>query len=558
MLDLSYPAIRDLFQEHLDPKRSESASFLIWYFENWLRLDALSAVDQVCDQHGDKGVDGIYVNEEANLIEVFQSKIAQKADSRVGDTSLKEFAGTLSQFDDVGTLTSLVESAGDAEVAQLIIRLELLKRITEFEIRGVFLSNSELDANGTAFLNTFPRIRFVGRTELQTTFVSPIRNLPISKKVEFDISGFDTARYIVDQDHVAVLAPIKASELVMLDGIANQSLFAYNVRGPLGRTQVNKDITTSIRSPERHKIFPLFHNGITIIAEDVTQSSERIGIGNYFVVNGCQSLTALYDNSKYLTDDLRVLARIVLASPSSKLAEMVTQFSNNQNGVKARDFKSNNPIQIRLQNEFAKHYEQEYFYEIKRGEASKGLKVITNEQAGLYLMAFDLKQPWGTHRKYQVFDDLHSDLFGKPSVTAHRIVLCDLLAGRVLEASTKLVNTLLAKYVLTRFLMLYFLRLVLEKDEIGMDIIKHPETYVLEVNRRNAMLAAVDGLLTEVVTDINAELEEAGEDFDYRGKLRDEKWCKELASEIVSTHEKLVARKRLESFTELYTEALTA
>jgi len=57
-----------------------------------------------------------------------------------------------------------------------------------------------------------------------------------------------------------------------------------------------------------------------------------------------------------LTDNLRVLTKFIKASPASPLAEMITRFSNNQNGVKARDFKSNNHIQIRLQNEFRSIY----------------------------------------------------------------------------------------------------------------------------------------------------------------------------------------------------------
>jgi hypothetical protein len=45
MIDLTYPAIRTLCHKYLDPKRSESASFLIWYLENYYRLDELEAVD---------------------------------------------------------------------------------------------------------------------------------------------------------------------------------------------------------------------------------------------------------------------------------------------------------------------------------------------------------------------------------------------------------------------------------------------------------------------------------------------------------------------------------
>ena len=50
MIDFNYPAVLDAFPQHVDPKRSESASFLIWYLENYYRLDTLEAVDAVCDQ----------------------------------------------------------------------------------------------------------------------------------------------------------------------------------------------------------------------------------------------------------------------------------------------------------------------------------------------------------------------------------------------------------------------------------------------------------------------------------------------------------------------------
>ena len=88
-LDLTYPNILDLFPEHLDPKRTESAAFLIWYLENYLRLDAVEAVDAVCDQSGDKGVDGIYINEDANTVDVYQSRISQKKTSSTGDKTLR-------------------------------------------------------------------------------------------------------------------------------------------------------------------------------------------------------------------------------------------------------------------------------------------------------------------------------------------------------------------------------------------------------------------------------------------------------------------------------------
>jgi len=552
MIDLSYPNMLTIIDAHLAPKRTESASFLIWYFENYLRLDRLDATDSVCDQCGDKGIDGIYLNSDANIIEVYQSKISQKPTATIGDKLLREFQGSLSQFSSVESLENTVASAGDADVARLIKRLDLIKHLSEFEVLGYFICNSELDDNGSAFLRATPSIRFIGKNELESSYVGAERNIPASTPVSFSVTGYDVATYIVDTEHSAVIAPVKASELVTMDGIANQAVFAFNVRGPLGQTQVNRDISQSIGDQTKHKLFPLFHNGITVVAERVTASNDSVDVENYFVVNGCQSLNSLFKNRRNLTDDLRILTKFIQAPPASPLAEMITRFSNNQNGVKARDFKSNNQIQIRLQNEFKAKYGASYFYEIKRGEDSQGIDVISNELAGQYLMAFDLKTPWTTHRKYQVFEEKHSDLFGRPSVTAHRILLYHVIANRVEAAQSQITNILFAKYVLTKFFMLYVLRLLFESDETASELLSSPENFVINEANRLKLGRAIDTLLSEIVTDLNAEIDQLGEDFDYRGKLRDETWCKKLGHEIVATHKKLVDRGRLDSFGVIY------
>ncbi len=294
---------------------------------------------------------------------------------------------------------------------------------------------------------------------------------------------------------------------------------------------------------------------MTVVAEKVTHDEDAIDVTNYFVVNGCQSLTALYANRRHLTDDLRILTKFIQAPPASALAEMVTRFSNNQNGVKARDFKSNNHIQIRLQNEFRDNYSGDYFFEIKRGEEAGDVEVISNEVAGQYLMAFDLKIPWATHRKYQIFEDLHADIFGRPAVNGHRILLCHLIASRIDATQPAITNHLFARYALTKFFLLYVIRLILEADASADQVLSRPESYVSNKQGRMQLSTTMDKLLSEVVTDLNAEIDQLGEDFDYRGKLRDEAWCKQLAHEIAGTHKKLVDRGRLEAFGEIFKES---
>src|SRR5258708_1520198 len=107
MLDLNYPAILSNFQKYIDPARSESASFLIWYLENYYRLESQDAIDAVCEQRGDKGVDGIFVNDSNETIVIFQTTISQKGNSTIGDKPLREFAGPLTQFRNSASISAL-------------------------------------------------------------------------------------------------------------------------------------------------------------------------------------------------------------------------------------------------------------------------------------------------------------------------------------------------------------------------------------------------------------------------------------------------------------------
>jgi hypothetical protein len=234
-INTDYPELLELFPEHLAPGRSESASFLIWYLENYYRLDRLEAQDSVCDQRGDKGADGIFVNDDDQTITIFQSTIRQDPRSTIGDASLRAFAGTITQFEAADSIRNLIDTAGTARVATLVKELDLINKISTHELRAEFLSNVELDDNGRGFLREAPKITFIGKTHLLSSYISDSRDLPTHDQRSFDIAGFRFTEYIVDANTMAVIAPIKATELVALEGISDQSLFAFNVRGHSGK-----------------------------------------------------------------------------------------------------------------------------------------------------------------------------------------------------------------------------------------------------------------------------------------------------------------------------------
>ncbi|WP_082487544.1 AIPR family protein [Methylobacterium sp. Leaf89] len=295
-------------------------------------------------------------------------------------------------------------------------------------------------------------------------------------------------------------------------------------------------------------MFPLFHNGITIIAKSIFLEKDSLSIEEYYVINGCQSLTSLHENKDAITDELRVLAKFISMDPASPKARLITEYSNNQNGVRSRDFKSNSSIQIRLQNEFNQNYKGLFSYEIKRGETSISGEPISNEEAGLYLMAFDHKEPWRTHYKYEVFEDKHSALFGRPEVTADRIVLLRVIDNEIKSQLGNLKEQLLAKYKLTRFMIIYIIQEMLSDDETFQKIVARPQDYMRNQSSRERFRLVISGFVANIIIDINVESDDFDENFDYRRKIKDDEWVKNLTRNMEKDFKKNVARKKQDTF----------
>src|SRR5207249_352561 len=146
--------------------------------------------------------------------------------------------------------------------------------------------------------------------------------------IGFDISTVQTLDYPIGTDLRMVIAPVAAQELVTMQGISSGELFAWNVRQWLKKTKVNRDIEQSIRQQDEHKYFPAFHNGLTVLCKSLTLTKDKITVAGYAVVNGCQSLTGLYENKKQITSDLRILTKFIRISPDTPLALKITDHTN--------------------------------------------------------------------------------------------------------------------------------------------------------------------------------------------------------------------------------------
>ena len=551
-VDLDYPHILDVIEPCLIEGRTESHSFLVWYLRHYFRLDATESLDTVCDGPDDKGIDGIYVDENLESIVIYQCKLVQNPTKTLGDRVLREFVGTLAQFQNPSQIADIVRTTTNHELARLLKSTDVATKVSNgYAVRGQLVTNIAIDQNGLNYLAGQEQLSVADKSELVAAYVPAERTPPVEEPASFDVFGYDCAAYRI-ADAQVLIAPLKGSDLIRLDGIVTQELFASNVRGSLGRTKVNRDIGASIDDPREHKNFLLYHNGLTILCEHVDRIADTITISGYSVVNGCQSLTSLYDHRKRVSDDLRIMVRLIELAPDSALADQITHHSNNQNPINARDLQSNSMIQRRLQTEFNTRYGGKVFYRIKRGERSdQAIAVIENDEAGRLLLAFDLRQPWSCHQTYKILDELHSAIFARPEVSADRIYAVAIIYWTVQQAIDNVEDRLFSSYRLTRYLLMFLVKEALWLDNYGKQFCQDPGRFLSQENGDERIAACCRRLVDDIIIDLNAEVRERKDSdapFDYKRELKSPNAVRSLSRSIITQYQKSIARTRVNAF----------
>lgn len=171
--------------------------------------------------------------------------------------------------------------------------------------------------------------------------------------VEFDIPRNKWLMF--EKPRRTIVAVVKANTLVNLYRKERERIFAVNIRSFLGRKGLNKDIVaTASQHPDS---FFYFNNGVSAICTDI-DFDEKTGHfrgENFQVINGAQTIGAL-KSAKDLSSDTEVLLRITRGESvktEKGFNADVIRFNNTQNIIKSSDFRSNDPIQLWLEQHFS-------------------------------------------------------------------------------------------------------------------------------------------------------------------------------------------------------------
>jgi len=551
--ELDYSNLSSLLSPYRKKERTVSRSFLNWFLENIFGMDDTSADDAICDGNQDKGIDAIYVDELNEEIIVFQSKTVESANKTIGDTSLKEFAGTLNQLSTIEKIELIEKGNANETLKKLVADLKLKTKVENgFIVKGVFITNASADQNAKEYLASNESIKLYDKKKIVEVHIDFEKQGGVNDEFIFDCSHVNPLNFST-LDNIAEVWVFTAfaDDLVKMSGIEDASLFQQNVRLALGSTKVNKAIKKSILDPNEHVKFQLYHNGITIICDSAKHENDKIIINNYVVVNGAQSISTLYNQRKSITRDLKILTKIIkLNTNDVSLVKKITTNSNNQNAIKPRDLQSNQTIQQRLKKEFESI--NGYEFAVKRGEILDEGKVISNEDAGRMLLTFDLNEPWNSHQKSQIFDEYYSKIFGRPEVNAKRIILVYEILSVVEDQLDQITHKQYAYYSATKYFLLYIISKIMQEDKVGKDIYKNKLDIVTNSKDLSEFKRIIaDILKNNIIVDLNYFLkDEKNAAFDYKKVSKNTTELQSLSMELLKDYEKDLKRAKAKSISE--------
>lgn len=541
------------------PGYTDSKALLYWFLYNVFRLDEIQSRDSICDGPNDKGIDGVWVDEDSEEIFLFQSYFTSRESSHLGDSKLKEFVGSTNWFAKPHNLHGLLKSSANAELKARVAQFQLVNRLEAgFSVVLVFVTTRLLDYNGKEYLGTLeasgPRLECWDRPRLIGQHQSLSRKTRVTGKHTFALNQGGIS-YVAANKVRAYVVPIRAIDIASMGGISDRRLFALNVRVGLGRTRVNRELEAALKEKEQHPNFVLFHNGVTVICKRFAVKEKALEICDYAVANGCQSAIAFYDNRYILTESLLVLCRFIEVGDDDALAEDITYRSNNQNGISLRDLRSNDRIQISLQKECQKEYPRQFEYVIKAGEKAKAKDSVTNDRAGQLIMSLYLNEPYNAHQKYRIFGSDYERIFSR-DVNAARIYLSSIIYHAIESVAGKIEDALIRDYQLTKFVLMGVVGEILRKDKTGAVMLNSPSSVVSK--KKKAITQSVASVTAQVITDFNYYVKEkqTKEYYDYKSEFKSLEKYRAMSLELQRLFERSLLKHPEDSFESIFSKRI--
>lgn len=397
---------------------NDGQRFVAWYLRNIHNLDPVEAQSCITDGAGDKQIDAVYVDDQAQTIYIIQGKFYSQ--ETINAEPLREVLSAWMQIKD---LAALQESANNRLKSKIMDISNALQE--DYEIVFELITTAALSTDAMKDWEAFNTK--ISEDDSLSASISLVDAQSLAFRYD---EALNRARPYINYDFTvepgkymeltiggikAVIAAIPLKECIRIPGIKDGALFRKNVRQSLGNSnKVNKGIARTIRDDAKDFFF--FHNGITAICSSLHVAGNTLSTRELNVVNGCQSLSTIYNCSETVkkADEAYIMFRFYEIK-DAETSDKISISTNSQSAVKARDLRSNDKTVLMMKKAYEQKYPDGYFV-TKRGENVNTAKYNTNHiiyltDLGKQMCAWNSQRPILSYSETRIFDKNFSQLF---------------------------------------------------------------------------------------------------------------------------------------------------
>jgi hypothetical protein len=200
----------------------------------------------------------------------------------------------------------------------------------------------------------------------------------------------------------AYAVSVKGSILYDLYEKHKNALFSANLRDFLGARKIPGNVNNRIRTTAENEpgMFFVLNNGITLVTKKAELKESKLHIHGLSVVNGAQTTGAIHAVGADRAKNVSVLARIIVVE-DEKLIPAIVAGNNTQNSIAAWDRRSNDPVQVRIKQEFDQKGVE---YVHRRDNRRKSASSLFADQVGQMLCAFSGDLQTAIRAKGDIFE----------------------------------------------------------------------------------------------------------------------------------------------------------
>ncbi len=384
-LDELHTEIAQLRRRHALP--SDDQAFVFWYCSVALTGSDEQARLSLSGGKADVNVDALYIDEPARRVFFVQGKYRtneKAAESRNDLIALRSLGEMLTGKDKEHreAFQKLLSNADPLVGKRLTEARERIQRrgyypclrfvSTGRMARGLFEEFQETSDSMELILFDGLRVLRLFRDYLDGA-------APPVPFVDMALDLRDTVRrYDRENSIESWVVTVTGAEIARVYRKTGPRIFARNIRGFLGSTDINRGMSYTLRQePEK---FWYYNNGITIVCDKAIhireRGEDRLRIENPQIINGQQTTRVLAENP---SPRASVLVRVTAFPRETsegeevfgRLLENVVAATNRQNPIYASDLRANDSEQVRLERELLKRH---YLYVRKRQTKSEAKK----------------------------------------------------------------------------------------------------------------------------------------------------------------------------------------